>query len=799
MSAPTGAPGGYPRGGVTPLTKKLLRDLWNARGPVATIALVVALGITGLMGFLGLYRDLRDSRDRYYQDFAYADFQLALRRAPRTALEEIEQLPGLEALEGRISERVSVELAGEPRRLSGRLLSLPEFGDPRVNRLRLLSGRLPRGGGAAEVVLIDDFAKKRGLHPGSVVRLVLHERIQELVVTGVAMGPEFVYLLPEGGGFVPDPANFGIFWARTTLVERLTDMAGAFNDLVGRVGRGTDPRSMTRLLDRMLGRYGVLLASDRSDMASYALLRNEIRLTLVRATTVPSIFLLASALVLNLVLTRLVATQRVQIGTMKALGLSNTRVLLHYVGFAVAICMIGSAAGIWGGFRLNRLLLDLYSRYYHLPFGAARIYPDIAAGGVLAGLLAALAGVTHTCLGVLALTPAEAMRPSPPETRSTTLIPLLSGLPFLWRIAIRNILRHPFRTAVSCLGMSLGIGLMMTSRFFVESITEMNLFRFRVVQRQDLEVLLDEGVSEASLQELRGLPHVQVVEALVRHPFEIDSGRAMRRVEVEGFDRDAWTYRPRHLDGRSLGLPVEGLLLGEKLASVLGVRPGDEVTLRSLKGRRGVHRVRVAGTFRTYLGRSAAAERGWLERLVQEPHGVSSLEVVAPFADHELDRQLARRPGVIKVVRRRERVVAFEENIQGVLEVASNVLVFLAAAIACGMLLNGALVGMAERRTEIAVLRVQGFTLSEVGDLLLYEHVLTGLVGMMVGVPLGYGLVTWVHSFTDTEILRVPFIISRMNVARALLWSASFLLVSHGILRLVLRQERWQASLAVKE
>lgn len=783
---------------MTPLTKKLLRDLWGTRGPVLTIALVVSLGITGLMGFLGLYRSLVSSRDRYYQEYAYAHLQLSLRRAPRTALEAVRALPGFEVIEGRIQQRISVELPGQTRRLSGKLLSLPEYAAPRVNRLRLLEGRLPRSGGIPEVVVIEDLARERGLRPGSPLRLVVDQKVQDVVVCGVAMSPEFVFVLPDDG-FLPDPKNFGVFWVRAALAEQLTGMDGAFNDLVARVGRGSDPRAQAELLDRLMTRYGVLIANQREDMAPYALLDNEIRLSLVRAMTIPTLFLIASTLVLNLVLSRLVATQRTQIGTMKALGLSNARVILHYVAFALSISLLGASGGIWGGHRLHQALIGLYRRFYHLPMGPAALHPDLVLGGVLVAVLGALAGIYHTCRGILAMTPAEAMRPSPPETLSRELVPRLKALPFLWRFALRNMLRHPFRTGVTCLGVSLGISLMMTARFFREGITQMNMFRFRVMQRQDVELTLEEGISRAALDEALGLAGVGAVEAIFRHPFEVSANGVKRRVACEGVEPGNWMRRPRTLDGIPVPLPPEGVLLGEYLARTLGVEPGDEVYLRSLSGRRGTHWVRVAGTYPTFMGRNMAADLGWLRRLVQEPRAVSQVALALDGEAPDLEAELARRPGVLKVTRRREKIEAFEENVQGVLEVATTILLFLSASISCGMLLNGGLVGLAERRGELAVLRVQGFRLREVGDILLYEHVLSGLVGMLIGVPMGFALIAWVHSFLDTEVLRLPYVVTRGNITRALLWAGVFSLVSHLAIRWVLRRERWQENLAVKE
>jgi putative ABC transport system permease protein len=126
-------------------------------------------------------------------------------------------------------------------------------------------------------------------------------------------------------------------------------------------------------------------------------------------------------------------------------------------------------------------------------------------------------------------------------------------------------------------------------------------------------------------------------------------------------------------------------------------------------------------------------------------------------------------------------------------------MVWLAGALACGLLLNGALVSLAERRGEVAVLRVQGFTRGEVADLFLYEQVLAGLLGIGTGVPFGWLLISWVHSNVETEILRLPFVVSQTNIWTAISYSTLFLVLAHLVLRVLVARDGWQANLAVKE
>lgn len=784
---------------MTPLTRKLLRDLRATAGPLATVTLTLAVGVASMVGFLGTYRDMTACRDRYYERYHFADIDVLLRRAPLGVLPELRGLPGLDRLEPRIHRTVPMEVGGVPERLAARVVSLPEHGDPELNRLRLVAGRMPRPGGAPEVVVSEDFGRARALHPGSRLTLLVEEQARRVEVVGWATSPEFVFVVPSGGGIVPEPANFGIVWARRRWAEQVFDMEGAFDDLLATVARGSSPEAMARTLERRLRRHGVLLATPREQQQSHAVLRDELRNLYNNARFLPTLFLLASALVLNLVLSRLVTTQRTQIGTMKALGLSRPRILLHYASFAVVAAAAGAGLGGALGRSLASTLARVYQRFYHLPIEAPGLHLDLIAAGLAISLGAALVGAAGAALEALALSPAEAMRPSPPEARAAGLVPRLVGLPLLWRIALRALLRHPLRAAVSTIGVALGLGLMISSQFFTDAMTQLSHFRFRVIERQDLVVFLREDAPEEALDEVARIPGVLAVEPTFGQLYRVSRGRRSRRVWISGIDPDARLRRPRDLAGVPVAVPREGVLLSEKLAEVLQVAPGQLVVLGDLR-RPGLDReVPVSGTYPSYLGMDAFADRTWLARFAREPRTLSLLHLDAPGADGETDRQLARRPGVVKVSRREDKIRGFEGSVKGVLDAVAAIMLLLAGALACGMNLNGALVSLAERRRELAVLRVQGFTRTEVSDLLLYEHSLVGILGLLLGVPLGWLFASWCHTGFDTELYRLPWVLGRANLAQAMLTSVLFALAAHGVVRLWIRNHAWASDLAVKE
>jgi putative ABC transport system permease protein len=199
---------------MSPLYKKLIRDLAGQALPAITATFVIGLGIATLVGFLGTYRDLDGSRESYYTSQRYMDVRAILERAPGHLVDEIRRFPGVDRAEGRIVEIAPLDLPGLDQRLTAEVVSIPEHRPPMVNQLLLVEGRLPRPGRIPEVVVGEPFAAARGLSVGDPMYLMGGGRRRTVTIVGLAQSPEFVFVIPFGGGLIPEPENFAIVWAR---------------------------------------------------------------------------------------------------------------------------------------------------------------------------------------------------------------------------------------------------------------------------------------------------------------------------------------------------------------------------------------------------------------------------------------------------------------------------------------------------------------------------------------------------------------------------------------------------------
>ena len=337
---------------------KLFRDLKRLWAQALAIALVIGGGVATLILAVGSYRSLDETRTAYYERYRFADVFAQVRRAPKSLINRIAEIPGVAAVDARIAKLALLDIPTFREPATGQFVSLPEGNQPALNQLYVRAGRLPEPARPEEVVISESFASAHAFTPGARFSAILNGRKRELVVVGIALSPEFIYAIGPGD-IMPDNRRFGIVWMSEKALASAYDLDGAFSSINLKLLRGAPEREVTLRLDALLDRYGGTAAYGRKDQTSHAWLDHELDMLNNLSRTLPPIFLLVAAFLVNLTLTRLVALEREQIGLLKALGYGNIAVALHYIKFVIVIVLggvaIGSVAGTWLGISVTRL------------------------------------------------------------------------------------------------------------------------------------------------------------------------------------------------------------------------------------------------------------------------------------------------------------------------------------------------------------------------------------------------------------------------------------------------------------
>jgi putative ABC transport system permease protein len=750
---------------VRALSRKVLREFLELRGQVIAIALVMTSAIATLVMSLSNYQALHDTREAYYRESRFADVFAQVRRAPASLLSEVRALPGVREAEARVVAGVSLEVEGFADPVTGLLVSLPPEAESGagLNRVYLRAGRLPHPLRGGEVVVGEAFAEAHGFAPGDRLVAIMNGRRKALEIVGVGLSPEFVYPI-RPGELVPDFARYGVLWMAEAPLAAAFDMTGAFNDLVATLYRDAVERDVLDRLDQLLAPYGGIGAHGRELQMSHRFLSEELDQLRVMTVLFTVIFLAVSAFLLNIVVGRLIATQREQIAVLKAFGYRRGEVAWHYAQLVLLVVSVGVVPGLVLGAWMGRGLANLYMAFFSFPFLQWRLDPGVIALGVLFALASALIGTVAGLVRAMRLPPAEAMRPEAPPVFRRALSER-AGLGALLdaaaRMILRNLERRPLRSLMSVTGIAMACGLLVMGRFQAAAIEHMIALQFGFTQRDDLTVAFVEPTSASAIHDLAAIPGVRLAEpfrhagAILRH------GHREYRTALQGLPADADLRRVLDLGLRPLDPPSEGVMLTDYLAGMLDLRVGDAFEIEFLEGTRPRVVVWLSATVREYLGVGAYAERRYVNRLLGEGEAVSGAHLALdPGTRAAVVAALRERPRVAGVSDRLAAIRSFRETMAETMLTFTLVMTLLAAGIAVGVVYNAARLILAERSRELASLRVLGYTRGEVKALLVGELLVLTFLALPLGLAIGHGLAWLLATAFTSDLYRIPLVVS---------------------------------------
>lgn len=769
------------------LTKKLLRDLARMRGQALAIALVVASGVAVFVSTMSALDSLTRSRAAFYERYRFADVFAQARRAPSGVAARIAEAPGVARVMARVTAEVTIDLPGIHEPIMGHVISIQPGREPALNALHLRSGRMPIAGHDEEVLVGEAFAKARSLALGDRFTILLDGRRRELVMTGVALSPEYVFQL-GGGQILPDDARFGVLWMAEEPLAAALDMRGAANDFSISLARGASEAEVIAAADRALAPYGGAGAYGRSRHPSDSMLADELKQLSTTATLIPGIFLAVAAFLLNVVMSRTVQTERTQIATLKAFGYTAGEIARHYLGLALVLAGAGAALGVAAGAALGDGMLGLYADYYRFPVVPLTVTARTVAIGVGATLASAAVGALGAVRRAAREAPAEAMKPEPPARFSRSWIERLGVGALLspsGRMVLRNIARRPWRAALSIVGMAFAAAILVVGMFSVDAIRFALDVQFSTAQTEDAMVLFTRAIpasAETSMEHLPGVLRAEpmrVVGVTLRH------GHRKWRTAITGLPPGGELRRLVDQEQRVFPVPPAGLALGKTLAMKLGVETGDRVTVEPREGDRTPREVVVSLVVDEVIGGSAVMELSELNRFLGEDRVVTGVLVALDRREETVFHERVKRlPSVASVSMRRAMLQSFERMLDQNIGVMRTIEIILASIISFAVVYNNARIALAERSRELASLRVLGFSRREVARILLGEMLFATATAIPLGLLLGYGMAAAVVGAYATELLRFPLVVGGGTYALAALTVA----ISAGLSALIVRR-----------
>ena len=780
------------------LNVKMLRDLRKIWAQALAIALALGCGVMVLVGAQATQATLVQTQAAYYERHRFADIFAGATRAPKEVVQAAALIPGVAQAEGRISFQAVLDIDGMAEPATGRILSLPEAGAA-LNLPLVRIGRLPDPDRPDEVALAEPFAEIHGLTPGSRFKAVLNGQLRDLTVTGWVLSPEFIYTMPPGA-MMPDDRRFALIWMNDAAAAAAMDMAGAVNELAVRLTREGDERAVIAALDRMLDPYGGTGAYGRDRQVSHAFLDGELQQLGAMATFMPPIFLIVAAFLVNMVLGRLIAMERPQIGLMKALGYGRVEIAGHYLKIAALIGVVGVLTGWAFGWWIADAMIGLYGDFFRFPFVIRDWGTQALVVSAALGMATVVFGGLRAVWSSLKLPPAVAMQPpAPPNYSRGWADRVLTRLSLrqTTMMIFRSIIRWPGRAAITLFGVAASVGVLVMSYFMFDAVERLADSVFQQANRQHVTLMMASDQPVTALQDAMTLPGVLRAEGVYALPVRAVNGHRNRLTALQAHFPDAELARLVDDAGRVVTPGDAGVVLPKMLANALGIQAGQSLRLELLAPPRTVLHMPVAEIIPQGMGQEVHLAAATLFAAMDSAPAVNMIHL-SVHSDRmgALNAAIKQTPAVAGLLDWAEVRRQFDATLSENLLTMVGIYTLIGVLIAVGVVYNAARIQLSERSYELASLRVLGFSRAEVGYVLVGEMMLLTALAIPLGWALGYWLAVGLVAAMSTDMFQIPFHITRRTFALAAL--AVFLAALAAVLLVRRRLDQVDLATALK-
>jgi putative ABC transport system permease protein len=714
---------------VSVLRHAIPRDLARHRWQYVAIAATVAIGVALFAASSDAFTNLKVSYAQTYERLAFADMS-ATGGDVATFAERARSVDGVADVVQRRRADVPIRIDGD-HSLLGRISEIPDDGQPSVDRLDIIEGSTATAG-SDTVVVERHLAEHFGLGPGDVIELNAAGQWSQYDVAGVAASAEYIWPARSRQDILTSPEDFGVVFAPGDVVDRVAP--NPEHQAVVRFAADADTASVEARLRDLADQTGASSIETRAEQPSNAALQEDVSGFGEISFLFPVLFLGSAAMATFVLQGRLIRSQRAQIATLRANGLSTTSVVTHHLAEGVVVTTVAGAAGLVVGLPLGRLVTGVYTDAISVPDTVTRFHWSTIVLGLLLSVVTGLVATAAPAIAAARTTPGEALRAEVPtgaggRSLVERLVPPVQALPARWRMTLRGIGRNKRRTATTGIGVVLALTLILASWGMVDTVDILLNRQFEQIQLQDAQLVVT-GPLDTAIGEVQRTAGVDRVEPVLDVPVTVGFEGDTYPTELIALEQDT----RMHTFG-SAGLPADGFVVGRSLASELGVSTGDDIVVdlgsASLT-------LPIAAFVDEPLGTLVYASLPAVESTAGAPEVDSLLVTFTDGADPTTMREtLSGLSFVVAYVDARN----LYDTARGLLSLFYafvGVMLAFGGVMAFALLFNTASVNAGERAPELAALRLNGMSSGELSRLLAGETMLLTVLSLVPGLLVGY-------------------------------------------------------------
>lgn len=704
------------------LFKKMLRDMRLHKAQFISIFLMAFLGVFIYTGIGGEWMGLRNNVNKYYKETNFADVWLYGSGFSGKDEEKLQKLDGITGTERKLVIDGIGEFSNNPK------ISLHFVTENKISKLYLVHGE--KFSADKDGIWIDDrFAKAHNLSVGNSMSVKYDGITIEKKIIGTIYSPEYVYL-SDGNGMSPDFSANGYAYLSYKYFPIPNGIT--YNEIM----LTTDTNNMNKLEKKVNavldGKDSVFLTRD--NQSSYAMFKQEIEQHKSMGSIFPAAFLAIALLTILTTMTRIVNHQRIQIGTLKALGFKNRKILFHYMSYGFWLSLAGSVLGaIIGPLTLPKLFYPSMSGFYTLPYWKPvndySFYIMAAVTVLLCTFVAYFA-----CRNVLKDTPSDTLRPKAPKVMKRNLLEKTSiwekaGFNFQWNF--RDVIRNKARSIMAIIGV-LGCTALLVSAFgMYDAMNDLKIWQYHDINQFKSKLTIDEKATKKQIDKVILDNNGQ---AIMEGAIEIKANDIKKSGTFIATDH-VTLIKNTDADRNYIRLPEDGVSLTYKMANQLGVKKGDKITWHIFGNEKWVT-TKIAGIYRDPISQGITLSKATFEKL---GYKFSATSILTP------KKITKKQSGIASIMNTQDLSNDWDKLTQAMMLMV-YVLIAAAATLAIVVLYNLGLLSFTEMERELATLKVIGLKSKKLRRLLLTQNLWLSALGFILGIPAGKWILDYMTS-----------------------------------------------------
>ena len=736
------------------LFKKLLRTMGQYKAQFISMIIMIALGFGVFVGANMEWVSIEKNTNRLFEETGLADYKIYSSSAKtggvtatfsENDLQKIKELDGVKDAARFFSvnadvtlvngEKIKTEKDGTGKdKIPRAAITVTE--SENVSFFNLTSGEAYDGASTDKIWVSDKFAQAKEISVGDTLTFGSVPGVGaslEFKVAGLIKSGEYMVCVQDSTQLMPDFKMFGYAYITPAAYKKICESAGLPSPLYAQINvrvNNYDDFTKQKFSDAVNAALGkTMLVISKEESSSYALAKGEAEEGKTMGAVLPVLFLAIAVLTMITTMHRIAAKEKTQIGTLKALGYKNKRILAHYSSYALAIGIVGAALGIGVGYGFAYFIMNpsgSMGTYMDLPYW--KLHMPFFCVVVMIAVLFAL-----TLIGFLSVksmlrgTAADALRPYAPKKMKNLAIEKTKAwkkFSFGTRWNLRDVMRHKSRTLMSLIGI-IGCTVLMAGALGMND--TMNAF---------LTDYYDKAMNYSSRIYVSSASEETVAEIAEKYAADASSSVSVE-IGDKGVSLDIYDIKHdkvRFLDKKGALVPLrnDGAYLCRRIADEYKLKAGDTFTI-SPYGTDKEYTLKVNGVIYS-SSESVAITNAYAEACGVTGYKTDSLYTSAVknvLLDDELTKNFE--------IQDKQSIVESFETFTGLLNLSVTVLIAAAIVLGVVVLYNLGVMSYTERYREMATLKVVGFKDKKIAGLLIGQNMWVTVIGVILGLPLAAG------------------------------------------------------------